>query len=89
MFEALIALGKAAFLEAVREKATEMTKEEAKALLEKLGVKVEEITDEALSKIEAAKSELDTETRRKVRAFWLSALVVCSIAAFAAGHYLF
>lgn len=89
MFEALIALGKAALLEAVKEKATEMTKEEAKALLEKLGVKVEEVTDEALAKLEAAKAELDTETRRKVRGFWACLAVVCSLLAFAVGALCF
>ena len=49
----------------------EMTKYEAKAWLEKLGVKVSEITDEMLAKIDAAKAQMDTDTRRKVRAFWL------------------
>ena len=49
----------------------EMTKEEAKTWLEKLGVKVSEITDEMLANIDAAKAQMDTDTRRKVRAFWL------------------
>ena len=49
----------------------EMTKDEAKAWLEKLGVKVSEITDEMLANIDAAKAQMDTDTRRKVRAFWL------------------
>ena len=48
-----------------------MTKTEAKAFLEQLGVKVGEITDEVAAKVEAAKAQLDTETRRKVRAFWV------------------
>ena len=49
----------------------EMTKTEAKAFLEQLGVKVGEITDDVAAKVEAAKAQLDTETRRKVRAFWV------------------
>ncbi len=53
-----------------------MTKDEAKELLLQLGVKVEKITDEALAKVEAGKAQLDTETRRKVRAFWL---IVCCV----------
>ncbi|MBM6704423.1 hypothetical protein H6A60_08015 [Sutterella massiliensis] len=70
MLDALIAAIKSALLDAVKEKAEEMTKEEAKAWLEKLGVKVSEITDEMLANIDAAKSQMDTETRRKVRAVW-------------------
>lgn len=47
-----------------------MTKTEAKAFLEQLGVKVGEITDDVVAKVEAAKAQLDTKTRRTVRAFW-------------------
>ncbi len=47
-----------------------MTKTEAKTFLEQLGVKVPEITDDVIAKVENAKAQLDTETRRKVRAFW-------------------
>lgn len=47
-----------------------MTKEEVKSFLDGLGVKVSEITDDVIAKVEAAKAQLDTETRRKVRAFW-------------------
>lgn len=48
-----------------------MTKEEVKSFLDGLGVKVSEITDDVIAKVEAAKAQLDTETRRKVRAFWV------------------
>ena len=71
MLKALWALVRAAVLDAAKEKAEQMTKEEAKELLEKLGVKVAEISDDVLEKVEAYKSELDTETRRKVRSFWV------------------
>ena len=47
-----------------------MTKEEVKAFLDKLGVKVDEVTDEIAAKVEAEKAKLDTETRRKVRVVW-------------------
>ena len=71
MLKALWALVRAAVLDAAKEKAEEMTKEEAKELLDKLGVKVSEISGDVLEKVEAYKSELDTETRRKVRSFWV------------------
>ena len=51
-----------------------MTRDELKALLEQLGLKAEQITDQVIEKleqkIEYEKSQLDTQTRRKVRAFW-------------------
>ena len=52
-----------------------MTRDQVKALLSEIGVKVEELTDQAIEKIQekidSEKELLDTETRRKVRAFWL------------------
>lgn len=47
-----------------------MTKNEVKEFLDKLGVKVEEVTDEIVAKVEAQKALLDAETRRKTRLFW-------------------
>lgn len=58
-----------------------MTKDQVKEFLDKLGIKVEELTDDLVAKVENYKSTLDTETRRTVRTFW--ALV--SVIAFAAG----
>ncbi len=59
-----------ALREAIKEKVTEMTKEEVKEWLDKIGVKAEEVTDEIIAKVEAQKALLDTETRRKTRLFW-------------------
>ena len=58
-----------------------MTKDEIKDFLDKIGVKVGEITDDIAEKVEDYKATLDTETRRTVRKFW----AVVSIAAFALG----
>lgn len=48
-----------------------MTKSELKELLKQLGARAECVSEQILEKVEAEKAELDTETRRKVRAFWL------------------
>ena len=48
-----------------------MTKSELKELLKQLGARAESVSEQILEKVEAEKAELDTETRRKVRAFWL------------------
>ena len=66
----------------------EMTKTEAKTFLEQLGVKVSEITDDVIAKVENAKAQLDTETRRKVRSFWIGCTVVGVALGGAAGWYL-
>lgn len=58
-----------------------MTKDQVKEFLDKLGIKVEELTDDLVAKVEDYKSTLDTETRRTVRKFW----AVVSVIAFAAG----
>ena len=51
-----------------------MTKEEVLAKLKELGLDVNGATEEVIQKAQAwledQKAQLDTETRRKVRAFW-------------------
>lgn len=59
-----------ALKEALKEKVYDMTKGEVKEWLDKIGVKVEEVTDELIAKVEAQKALLDAETRRKTRLFW-------------------
>lgn len=53
-----------------------MTKEEVQAFLQDLGVKAVKVTDDIVEKVENAKAQLDTETRRKVRAFWVCVTVL-------------
>ena len=59
-----------ALKEALKEKVYDMTKNEVKEWLDKLGVKVEEVTDDLIAKVEAQKALLDAETRRKTRLSW-------------------
>ena len=53
-----------------------MTKEELKTALKDFGSKGKQIADELYEKLETEKEELDTQTRRKVRVFWIGACVV-------------
>lgn len=62
-----------------------MTKEELKTLIEELKAKGEDYADELYMKLEQAKSEMDTETRRKVRIFWSVACAVCLVVGYFAG----
>ncbi len=65
-----------------------MTKEEVQAFLEKLGAKVGEITDDVIAKVENAKAQLDTETRRKVRTFWIGMTLLALVLGIGIGYLL-
>lgn len=62
-----------------------MTKEELKALIEELKQKGEDYTEELYAKLQEAKTQMDTETRRKVRIFWSIACAVCLVIGYFAG----
>ena len=62
-----------------------MTKEELKALIEELRAKGEDYADELYAKLEQAKSEMDTQTRRKLRIWWSSACAVCLVIGYMVG----
>lgn len=82
---ALLRAALAAFLETLTQKAKDKAMDEAKRLAEALGLKLEALTDEALADLAARKAELDKETRRAVRAFWIPVgLVVGALIGYAA-----
>ncbi len=47
-----------------------MTKEELKTALKDFGNRGKQIADELYDKLETEKERMDTDTRRKTRAFW-------------------
>ena len=57
-----------------------MTKEELKSVIKDFGSKSKEVADELYEKLETEKEELDTDTRRKVRAFWLPVGFILGVA---------
>lgn len=69
-----------------------MTKEqiklEAKRILDSLGVKLDEITDDIAQEIVDWKESMDTETRRQCRAFWLIVVAVVGVACLGLGTML-
>lgn len=65
-----------------------MTKDEAKELLEKLGMKVDEVSDELEAKITEWKSGLDAETRRAVRPYWIALAAITFLLGCGVGHFL-
>ena len=68
-----------------------MTKEELIAKLKELGLDVNGATEEVIQKAQAwledQKAQLDTETRRKVRAFWIGVTAVGIVLGIAAGWF--
>lgn len=68
-----------------------MTKEELIAKLKELGLDVNSATEEVIQKAQAwledQKAQLDTETRRKVRAFWIGVTAVGIVLGIAAGWF--
>lgn len=68
-----------------------MTKVEVLAKLKELGIDVNGATDEVIQKAQAwledQKAQLDTETRRKVRAAWIAISVVALVVGLAVGWY--
>ena len=68
-----------------------MTKDEVLAKLKELGLDVNGATEEVIQKAQAwledQKAQLDTETRRKVRAAWIAISVVALVVGLAVGWY--
>ena len=65
-----------------------MTKQELEALLKDFGTKGKQIAADIADKIETEKEQLDTDTRRKVRSFWLPVGVVIGVVATLAVQYI-
>lgn len=65
-----------------------MTKQEIEAQLREFGTKGKKMAAEIYEKIETEKESLDTETRRKARAFWLPVGVVIGVIATLAVQYI-
>ena len=66
-----------------------MSKEEAKAFLDKIGVKVDETTDDIAAAVDEWKSGLDSETRRTVRPYWITISVITFVLGCGVGNLLF
>ena len=60
-----------------------------KEIVEKIGLKAEEINDEIVEKVEAYKATLDTETRRELRKVWGVISAICFVLGFAMGYFIF
>lgn len=66
-----------------------MTKEELKAALKDFGSKGKQVADEIYEKLEAEKETMDTDTRRKMRAFWAFVAICAFGIGVSVGHCFF
>lgn len=66
-----------------------MTKADIEALLRKFGAEGKKAAAEIYDRIDTEKQELDTETRRKVRGFWIFVSALTFVIGFALAHYFF
>lgn len=66
-----------------------MTKADIEALLRKFGAEGKKAAAEIYDRIDTEKQELDTETRRKVRGFWIFVSALTFVTGFALAHYFF
>ena len=56
-----------------------------KEIVEKIGLKAEEINDDIVEKVDAYKATLDTETRRELRKVWGAISAACFVLGYLIG----
>lgn len=66
-----------------------MTKDELKTALKDFGSRGKQIADELYDKLEAEKETMDTDTRRKMRAFWAFVAICTFGIGVSVGHWFF
>ena len=64
-----------------------MTKQEFQELIEKLGVRADQLAEDFEERVDEWKSELDAETRRAVRPYWMTLAVIAFVLGCAVGQF--
>ncbi len=63
-------------------------KNKVQEIIEKIGLKAEEINDEIVEKVDAYKATLDTETRRELRKSWSVICAICFVVGCFVGRWI-
>ena len=63
-------------------------KNKVQEIIEKIGLKAEEINDEIVEKVDAYKATLDTETRRELRKVWGVISAICFVVGYFVGRWI-
>lgn len=66
-----------------------MTKQEIQELVNKLGVRADQLAEDFEEKVDEWKAGLDAETRRAVRPYWLAMVAIAFVLGCSVGHLFF
>ena len=63
-----------------------MTKAELQEILDRIGVRADQVAEDFEEKVDEWKSGLDAETRRAVRPYWITIAVIAFVLGCGAGY---
>lgn len=66
-----------------------MSKTDIKEIVDKLGVRADQLADDIEERIDEWKDSLDAETRRAVRPYWLAITAISFVLGCGVGHFFF
>lgn len=66
-----------------------MTKAELQEILDRIGVRADQVAEDFEEKVDEWKSGLDAETRRAVRPYWLAITAISFVLGCGVGHLFF
>lgn len=63
-----------------------MTKQELQEIVDRLGVRADQLADDIEERIDEWKAGLDAETRRAVRPYWITIAVIAFVLGYGVGY---
>ena len=66
-----------------------MTKQELQEIVDRLGVRADQLAEDFEEKVDEWKAGLDAETRRAVRPYWLAITAIAFVLGCGVGHLFF
>ena len=66
-----------------------MTKQELQEIVDRLGVRADQLAEDFEEKVDEWKDSLDAETRRAVRPYWLAMVAIAFVLGCGVGHLFF
>ena len=66
-----------------------MSKTDIKEIVDKLGVRADQLADDIVERVDEWKEGLDAETRRAVRPYWLTITAIAFVLGCGVGHLFF
>ena len=66
-----------------------MSKTDIKEIVDKLGVRADQLADDITERVDEWKEGLDAETRRAVRPYWIAMVAIAFVLGCGVGHLFF